>query len=455
MRCNKDDTNSFQVLITTDEARFMCRPCRQKLIDFYEYYNFVLENQVKYHSIEVQEESKSVNNLTNEIPTPDVIFLMKEEMVTQNPVEEISVVKSTAEIKIEPSILSEVEQNEKPVTVKTTKRKRKRKSDGDPDNARPRGRPTKPKTDEQLKYMAEDAAMQKYFKLKCEKCKVDKEFSRYRDLHFHMRKRHNAPVVMECCGIKLLSRINTVRHCNDHDSPTNCDDCNESFAGRQVLRKHMADVHNKKIPLDDRVFVCNECGKTKVEKKNILHHLKAVHFSPNSFCCEICAVVYKTLVSLERHINVEHKQIKLPRSQCEHCGKWIQERHYSTHIKNHFTPPEPVTCDTCGRECKSKKLLQKHNRKHHSPWSKKHQCSYCPKTFTEIICLREHMATHTGVSLYHCEFCGAQFKSNGNYSAHKRRLHPVEYGQQKLENRIKREQAAAGQNSNNNKEFKL
>lgn len=58
------------------------------------------------------------------------------------------------------------------------------------------------------------------------------------------------------------------------------------------------------------------------------------------------------------------------------------------------------------------------------------------------------LATHTGVALYECEFCGAPFKSNGNYSAHKRRLHPAEYNQQKLENRIKRELAAANPNFN-------
>lgn len=365
-----------------------------------------------------------------EVPTPDVIFLVKEEVVIQK----VPLSEAPVEIKVEPVV---------PVKKKgVPKKKRKQKEGEDGEVKRPRGRPTKPKTEEQLRYMGEDALMRKYFQLKCKRCKKGKDFLRYRDMHYHMKKRHNRPVVLECCGIKLLSRISTVRHCHDHESPTKCDDCDEKFAGRQLLRAHMAEIHNKKIPLDDRVFICNECGKTKVEKKNIKSHLKTVHFSSEKHVCEICAVVYKTLPSLEMHINVEHKNIKLPRTQCEHCGKWVQERHLSTHIRNHLNPDEPVKCEICGRECKSKKLLQKHHRKHHMPGGRKHQCSYCPKTFLEVICLKEHIATHTGISLYYCEFCGAQFKSNGNYSAHKRRLHPVEYSQQKLENKIKREMKA-------------
>lgn len=412
--------------------------CRQKLNDFYEYYNFVLQNQIKYKSTLEEISREHLPEIHENVPKPDVVFLIKEEIVIESPCGR----DLPVEVKVEPSVCVE---SQKIIVPKKTLKGRNRKGHfGGTGEKKPRGRPTKPKSDEQLKYMAEDALMQKYFQLKCLRCKKGKEFTRYRDFNFHMKRRHYTNAVLECCGIKLLSRINALRHCNDHESPLKCDDCDETFAGRQVLKAHVADVHNKIIPLDDRVFICNECGKTKIEKKNIWHHLKSVHFCQNTHVCEICAVVYKTLPSLQMHINVEHKNFKLPRTQCEHCGRWVQERHLSTHIKNHLVLPEPVTCQDCGRECKSKKLLQKHMRKYHSPWSKKHQCNYCPKSFMELICLKEHIATHTGISLYHCEFCGAQFKSNGNYSAHKRRLHPVEYAKQKQANKIKREQAAVG-----------
>lgn len=65
-------------------------------------------------------------------------------------------------------------------------------------------------------------------------------------------------------------------------------------------------------------------------------------------------------------------------------------------------------------------------------------CQYCQKKFGCKKRLQEHEAIHLGIPLYTCEFCQAEFKSAGNFCAHKRRLHSNEYAEAKAKNLAKR-----------------
>lgn len=103
-------------------------------------------------------------------------------------------------------------------------------------------------------------------------------------------------------------------------------------------------------------------------------------------------------------------------------------------------PQEKFKCNQCGSEHRQYKGLLKHIRRHHSEASNRYKCSMCPKGFFDKKNFEEHFAVHTGEILYTCEWCNAGFKSGGNYLAHKRKLHPILYQQQKLENKMKREE---------------
>lgn len=41
--------------------------------------------------------------------------------------------------------------------------------------------------------------------------------------------------------------------------------------------------------------------------------------------------------------------------------------------------------------------------------------------------MQEHMATHTGIDLYSCQFCARTFKSHANMHNHKKKMHPNEW----------------------------
>lgn len=65
--------------------------------------------------------------------------------------------------------------------------------------------------------------------------------------------------------------------------------------------------------------------------------------------------------------------------------------------------------------------LTKHIQFAHS--EPKHPCTFCEKSFRRAKSLREHVATHTGESLYSCLYCTRRFKSDANKYKHMREQH--------------------------------
>lgn len=65
------------------------------------------------------------------------------------------------------------------------------------------------------------------------------------------------------------------------------------------------------------------------------------------------------------------------------------------------------------------------------------KCSVCGKTFKKSKILREHMALHTGDTLYKCAWCPKTFNSSANMGVHRRKYHLKEWEEEKLKREMK------------------
>lgn len=429
----------------------VCRPCNDKLRSFYEYYLFVLENQKQQQRDQTTLVTDQDNLTLKQEPKPDAIFLPNQ--------------SKTNVIKCEPDIGNIVQEdegsyeddgcrsdeesnNEVPVkkrVAKTKKVKVRIKRETVLEKvSKPRFFRSKCDLDSQEEQ--EDILIRKYFSFDCDQCDSPPAITSYREFKKHMSERHKTiKKRFLCCDMEFSTRKTIIRHCQDHENPISCMQCSFTALNKIHFLQHMSDIHDVKLRMpskkhDVALYTCNECGKQLIGKHKIKGHLLQVHFH-NVHICETCAVVYKTHNSLQNHIKREHLGIKEPRRQCPQCGNWVQESSLPTHIKNHQIERIKLSCKICSKEFMGKKNLQRHVREKHTERAFKFRCTFCAKSFSQEKKLNEHVATHTGVPLYECEFCSAVFNSCGNFAAHKRKLHPVEYEQQKLMNKVKREQA--------------
>ncbi|XP_061402531.1 zinc finger protein 624-like [Musca vetustissima] len=143
--------------------------------------------------------------------------------------------------------------------------------------------------------------------------------------------------------------------------------------------------------------------------------------------CDICGNKFKTKYTLKKHIQYYHTDAvrtdKEPQ-QCKICFKWLRGmKGVKAHMKNiHEDPGGEHRCKICNHLSTTAKGLRVHEVFRHER-ERKHKCYLCDKAFKRPLDLREHIATHTGESLYKCAECHATFKSNSNYYHHIRRFH--------------------------------
>ena len=83
------------------------------------------------------------------------------------------------------------------------------------------------------------------------------------------------------------------------EEPQECTVCARIFTTLRSLQRHTKSIHEL------QTVDCKECGKTFGGKDNLRVHIKAVHLKI-SYPCPNCGVRYKTLKSMKDHIRREH-----------------------------------------------------------------------------------------------------------------------------------------------------
>ena len=102
-------------------------------------------------------------------------------------------------------------------------------------------------------------------------------------------------------------------------------------------------------------------------------------------------------------------------------------------LRKHLARHKRISCvcPICNKVIPNKYDFSKHKQDVHSDIA--YTCSICNKKFKRSVNLREHMAIHTGEDLYTCPYCPKTFKSNANMHSHRKKVHPVEWLQNRKE----------------------
>ena len=134
---------------------------------------------------------------------------------------------------------------------------------------------------------------------------------------------------------------------------------------------------------------------TEVQKKRKELYLKRKPEEPSE--CPVCATVFTTQRSMQRHNKNVHELMNLNKYNCEECGKTL---HNGTSVQRHIDSVHKklrISCDICGKKFSygDKTTLRRHKEREHPP----------PK----------------------CDTCNIQFKTISEFNVHVQKEHIEKY----------------------------
>lgn len=162
-------------------------------------------------------------------------------------------------------------------------------------------------------------------------------------------------------------------------------------------------------------------------RKNILdQHFRMQHEPPRrEHICDTCGKLFKTKSAMEIHRERVHTNNE--RIQCTLCFRYLKNSHVMVaHMRRHDEAKLNLACEICGQPAPNYDAMNEHKRVVHV-LVRPHPCTMCDRTFSKPRYLREHMATHTGIDLYFCDYCPASFKCRPSFYAHRKKNHYEEY----------------------------
>ena len=129
------------------------------------------------------------------------------------------------------------------------------------------------------------------------------------------RKSSSDNFVCELCSyeaydIASLRKHRNHKHQDEINKSHKCETCGKTFVQRENLLVHLKNIHN--IHSEDfdliKSFACDQCGHVFVCKKKLKKHFQAVHLKMKPYECDICQKKFGINQHLSRHKKTVHKK---------------------------------------------------------------------------------------------------------------------------------------------------
>lgn len=210
------------------------------------------------------------------------------------------------------------------------------------------------------------------------------------------------------------------------------------------------------LALEERPFRCEDCGRTYRHAGSLINHKKSHQIGVYS--CSVCSKQLYNLAALKNHLRVHLKSklgLTAPEEASQHPSAVSdsppEEDSPGEPRDCHIRPPDvwggascpkeeeergggeeerPYRCEDCGRSYRHRGSLVNHRHTHQTGVF---QCSICPKQYTNLMALRNHVRVHLRaarlsgrepVDCLTCTSCGESFEEEAEFQLHQLRHLP-------------------------------
>ncbi|KAM6449424.1 zinc finger protein 646 [Liasis olivaceus] len=204
---------------------------------------------------------------------------------------------------------------------------------------------------------------------------------------------------------------------------------------------------------EERPFRCGDCGRTYRHAGSLINHKKSHQIGVYS--CTVCSKQLYNLAALKNHLRV-HLRSKLnssaPEEASQHPSGILDPQKAQNCPDDCPTQPldawggatcpkeeeervvgeeeRPYRCEDCGRSYRHRGSLVNHRHTHQTGIF---QCSICPKQYSNLMALRNHVRVHLRAARMRgkelgdgltCSNCGESFEEEAEFQLHQLRHLP-------------------------------
>jgi KRAB domain-containing zinc finger protein len=211
---------------------------------------------------------------------------------------------------------------------------------------------------------------------------------------------------LECgqCNMRFSLRTEWKEHMRSHGRPL-CRICKTSFSSDAELKLHTASCSSK-TAMSSTGVRCEYCGKTYSSEGVLKNHIRRVHLKEQDFVCDKCEQKFATKDELRKHMAAKH-ELDRQSFVCDACGKaYSSVSKLKNHIAyEHQNKEKPFACDICQSRFAYQPEMLRHRERHATV--PQYSCPSCDKKFmTKNDMMRHKKVVHENYHVGSCEICG-------------------------------------------------